>query len=308
VGSAKNKLLGILLFLVTIILLDVVIGRTLENFYFKEKSGVHYLTTYAMDSTEAEILVFGSSRANHHYVPEVFEDSLGLTYFNTGRDGNGIFYQLSVLRSVLKRYKPKIVILDYFDALHENRADYDRMSSLLPYYKSHPEIRDLLELRSPYERIKLLSHIYPYNSQLITILVGNLEMNKARKSSNNGYVRLDNIWGKEIDTFQLSPNSEIDSNKYNAFIEFLELTESNHIVLFVVYSPIYCYEKNREEFQLVANICSQYKQVTFLDYYLDEDFVSNRELFQDIVHLNHEGALLFSKKIVNIIQDKTDKK
>ena len=47
-----------------------------------------------MELTKADLLVFGSSRANHHYVPEVFEDSLKLTFYNTGKDGSGIFITL----------------------------------------------------------------------------------------------------------------------------------------------------------------------------------------------------------------------
>ena len=109
----KKIILNIIIVIGALFILDFGIGRTLRYFYFKETSGLHFRTTYAMEKTEADILIFGSSRANHHYVPEVFEDSLKMKFYNTGRDANGVFFQSAVLKSVLKRYKPKIIIYDH---------------------------------------------------------------------------------------------------------------------------------------------------------------------------------------------------
>ena len=126
----KKIFLNITIVFTIVFVLDLSIGRTLRYFYFKESSGLHYRTTFSMDSTKANILIFGSSRATHHYVPEVFESSLKDSYYNTGRDGNGIFYQLAVLRSILKRYNPKVIILDYYPGSLEKKV----MIDYLPYY------------------------------------------------------------------------------------------------------------------------------------------------------------------------------
>ena len=109
----KKVILNIALVLSVVFILDFTIGKTLRYYYFKESSGTHFRTTYAIEKTNADILIFGSSRANHHYVPAIFEDSLKMKFYNTGRDGNGIFFQLAVLKSILKRYTPKIIIFDY---------------------------------------------------------------------------------------------------------------------------------------------------------------------------------------------------
>ena len=186
----KKIILNIVIVGVLVFVIDFSIGRTLRYFYFKETSGLHFRTTYAMEKTEADILVFGASRANHHYIPEVFKDSLEMSFYNTGRDGNGIFFQTALLKSVLKRYSPKVIILDYAGGFEKGGEDYDRMSPLLPYYRTHEEIRSIVELKSPFERIKLLSEIYPFNSQILTIAIGNLEINKKRKPDNEGYVPL----------------------------------------------------------------------------------------------------------------------
>ena len=43
---------------------DFLIGKTLKYFYFKASSGLFQRTTYSIEKTEADILIFGSSRAN----------------------------------------------------------------------------------------------------------------------------------------------------------------------------------------------------------------------------------------------------
>jgi hypothetical protein len=182
----KKLIYNFALVAIVVFVIDFSIGKTLRYYYFKETSGLHYRTTYSMEKTEAELLVLGSSRANHHYVPEIFEDELKMSFYNTGRDGSRLLYNYAVFRSILKRYTPKIIILDIgFDELYSDAEEYARLSPLLPYYKNHPEIRDLIEKRSSFEKIKLLSNIYPFNSSLLAIAMGNLEVNKKRAPLTN---------------------------------------------------------------------------------------------------------------------------
>jgi len=235
----KKLFINFLLVAAVVAVLDIALGRLLRHFYFKETSGLHYRTTYSMEKTEADILIFGSSRANHHYVPEVFTDSLGLSFYNTGRDGNGIFYQAALLKSVLKRYTPKLIILDYAGDFGKGRQVYDNLSSLLPYYENHPEIRNEVALRSPYEKVKLLSGIYPYNSQLLTIAVGNLDMNKGRKPDNKGYVALETEHPVVKEYFKSAQTLVVDSNKVRSLREFVQVAKASGTTIVVIYSPLY---------------------------------------------------------------------
>jgi len=291
------------LFIVFIIILlfDLLIGKTLEYFYYRQTSGLLYRTTYSMDSTTADILIFGSSRANHHYVPEILEDSLKMFYYNTGRDGSGIFYQLAVLKSILKRHNPKIVILDYYDVLEFNQSDYDRLSSLLPYYKRHIEIQDIVNKRSSFEMVKLLSSTYPYNSLLTTIMVGNFDMNKKRKSDNKGYVPLYSEWKLDLKTVESIPKLSLDVNKKNSFIEFIDLCRKSEIKVYVVYSPIFMLHADEEEISIAKKLCKE-RNVDFLDFSKDNFFLSRPDFFQDITHLNHKGAITFTNQVLTKIK------
>ena len=117
--NALNKnvylrfLTGVFLVFIIVLALDFGIGSLLKAFYFKQTSGLDYRTTYSIEKTRADILVFGSSRAVHHYYPAIFEDRMKLSFYNVGRDGQeSSLYHYGVLQGILKRYTPKIVILD----------------------------------------------------------------------------------------------------------------------------------------------------------------------------------------------------
>ena len=278
------------------------IGKTLNYFYFKQESGLQYRTTYSMEKTKADLLVFGSSRANHHYQPEVFEEELKISYYNVGRDGNFIFYHYAVLKSVLKRYKPKVIVLDFVEKEFEKKQEsYDRLSSLLPYYNSHPEIREIVEIKSPFEKIKLISNIYPYNSALLTIAVGNTKANKKRKQDNKGYISLTNTF-KEFNT----PNKKITSNeldtvKVNCFRSFLNDCISSGIKTIVVCSPYYNYSTQEDKSVLLAKEISVKKNISFYDFSKDTSFAEHAFLFADRIHLNETGAKKFSHEVANKI-------
>lgn len=284
---------------------DLLIGKTLKYFYFKTSSGLLQRTTYSIEKTEADILIFGTSRANHHYDVKLIEEQTGLSAYNTGRDGNFIFYQTAILKSILKRYTPNQIILDFTGTFEFRQEDYDRLSSLLPYYDSHPEIHDIVELKSTFEQYKLKSQIYPYNSLLTTIAIGNLEYNKNRgknKGAYKGFVPLGSIWENNLDSVEIKKHYEIDYNKQIVFEEFIKLSCDKEIPLVVVYSPVYYQYEKDYSIDICKGICEKYN-VNFIDYSKDSDFLKNRNLFQDKSHLNSNGAKLLTTKVLKSIKN-----
>lgn len=72
---------------------------------------IYKTDNFISDEVDANILIFGSSRAAHHYVPSILSDSLDMSCYNCGMDGNGIIYGYGKLKTITARYYPKIVIL-----------------------------------------------------------------------------------------------------------------------------------------------------------------------------------------------------
>jgi hypothetical protein len=302
INPYKYFLLKLAVLLATIFVLDYSIGNILCYFYYKQESGMQYRTTYSIDSTKADLLIFGSSRANHHYDPDDFEKRLNLSFYNAGRDGNYILYHSAVLKGVLKRYSPKVVILDFIDGEFRQYQDsYDRLSSLLPYYNRHPEMRSIIDLKSKYEKIKMLSYIYPYNSSLFTIAVGNAEFNKKRSGDIKGFIPLTETWNAAIQIDSSSYKYEIDSVKVKAFESFIQDCIQSKVKLYIVCSPYYIKSTHTDYSIVLGREIAQRNNIMFFDYSKDSVFINNSKLFADIGHLNEAGARVFSNMLIDKI-------
>ena len=286
------------------VLADLIVGKFLRNLYFKQTSGLYYRTTYAIDSTEAEVLIFGSSRANHHYVPEIFEETLKLSCYNTGRDGNSILYNYAIFESVIKRYSPKLIILDIVPGdMSFSDYSYERLTSLLPYYKDHPEIRETVHLRGQFEKYKLISSIYPFNSSLITILIGTSELNKERKPDIKGYIPLYGIMQDTIPVRKSFSSDKLDKNKLQALEAIFKTCNEKGVQIVLVTSPYFAQIEMDYSQNLVSELCDKY-QIDFLDYSKSDVFINSATSFVDFQHLNQEGAIMFSKITATVINQK----
>lgn len=308
--QVSKLLLKSLLFLMILFFLDYLIGTILRQLYFKQDSGYLYRTTYAMDSTEADILIFGSSTANHHYYPPLFQKRMNMSVYNTGRDGNSIFYNYAVLESVLKRYRPKIAILDFdLGEFKKEQASYDRLSSLLPYLNEHPDIKSIIELKGPYEKYKLLSKIYPFNSLIFSIGIGNVDYNRRREFIEDieGYVPLTNQWNKQILTDKSIKDYEVDSNKINVLKAFIKDCQSSNVKLYIFISPRFIkYYSKDPSVEITHSIANKF-QVPFYDYTKDTLFLEHPKFFADQIHLNNLGAKVYSNIVIDDIKQNEQK-
>ena len=274
--------------------LDYTLGTTLKYYYFKNTSGLFYRTTYVIDSTSAETLVFGSSRANHHYVPQVFEDELNSTFYDCGRDGVGLIFEAALVKAVTKRYKPKRIILD----LLPNEFSYDetdKLSPLLPY-KNNPAIYPFILENSSFEPIKLLSRIYPYNSMLSTIIIGNLAINKKRREDMKGFIKLDGTMENVKPVKANDEYAKIILKKTIIFEDLLTYLNKMGIICYVMISPDYAVFNQNPTEKLAEEYCRN-NNVHFIDFINRQDYLGNYTLFHDPYHLNETGALKFSKEV-----------
>ena len=304
----KNNILFFIKFvlvLITVCLLDFSLGSLLKILYFKQESGLQYRATYSIEKTEAKVLIFGSSTANHNYQPEIFQQRLNTSVYNVGADGSSIFYDYAVLKAILARHKPNMIILS-FDRTEfvKNQASYDQLTVLLPYYQDHKEIRSLIMLKSPYEKYKLLSHIYPYNSSVFTMVGGNMDFNKKRMEDIDGYVPLDKIWTEKLEPGG-SLVAEIDTVKIDFFKSFIADCLDHNVKLYIISSPIFIKPGSTSNSILLGKEISKSLNVPFFDFSEDSVFLNNRESFADISHLNDVGARIFSEKVIDIILGKS---
>ncbi|MEP7128325.1 MAG: hypothetical protein ABI729_05630 [Chitinophagales bacterium] len=235
-----------LLLLLAIILFDQLIGAVLHQMYFSQKNGPAAETTFTFTKMNQDVIILGSSRGRRNYNPQYIADSLGISCYNAGHDGQTIFYEQAIVRLALSRYAPKLVILDLNpEEMYYKEVHYDRLNVLAPYYQDYPEVRDIYLLkgirdRKPAgkilvgpsesvasafwmthgamdeyvipvnaERYKMMSMIYRYNSSLLDILTG---IFKNRKSD-AGFKPLKGVISKQKADELIKENAKLRNEK-----------------------------------------------------------------------------------------------
>lgn len=301
----KKIILKLAVFFVLLVVLDLVAGAVIRKIYSKQNHGGGYRITYVLEKATPDIIILGSSKANHHYIATVMQDSLKATCYNAGRDGNFISYANAETNSILKRYHPKVIILDILDDEFEKRSYKieDRVSSLLPYYKTHPEIREIVDLKSPLEKYKLLSGMYTFNSLLVPTITGALDLNNRKEEEKTlGYIPLNGSWDGEMSIID-SRNERLDSNKVKALKNIITACNEKKVKLVIVVSPTY--KKFTQDYNptvaLAAKMADSSK-VYFWNYLQDTTYLNHKNLFIDIRHLNHDGATVFTADVIRKIK------
>lgn len=297
----KRFLTRIFLFFLIIIVIDLLSGKMFDYMLKNAKGGDNARNFFINTQVDTDILIFGSSRATHHYNPFIFQDSLKMTCFNAGQDGNGAIYSYARYQLICQRYAPKLVIYDVlpmFDlTIGEDNHRY--LGSLRPYYSMAgiPEVFDMVDKT---EKIKMKSNLFRYNSQFLQIV--NDYVHPIKSAGEKGYLPLN----EKFDTMKVVKNDDVsidfDTLKILCLNKFVKESPTTRIVFCV--SPIW-YGMNPQQLQPIRDICEK-EGLQFVDFSNDPKYVHNNNLFRDGLHLNSKGADMFSKELINVINNERD--
>lgn len=217
------------------------------------------------------------------------------------------FYYYAVLKAILSRYTPKMIILDVENQVFkESRSSYDRLSVLLPFYKDHPEMRSIIELRGPYEKFKLHSRIYPYNSMIFKIAMGNSGLRSKANEDIKGYVPLTRSLNEPIRPVDLSVDYALDSNKFNCYKAFINDCAAAGVKLYLVCPPYFIKGIGNDKSMTIAKDIAYKKKLDFIDFAKDEFFLKDSRLFDDTVHLNYKGVTIFTNRLIDTLITKNN--
>ena len=294
-----KNIIRIFVFIFSIVIIDFFIGHGLSYLFKNQKKGIYYRVNYGVYKSDADVFIFGSSNANHHIVPSIIEQETGCTAYNMGRDGMDILYHYSMFKGVLVRHKPKKVILCLSPLEFSNIDNYDRLANIIPYISLDDSIKKIVYLKSRYEKYKLISKIYPYNSTILNLINGFIT-NSNKKT--DGYVP---IYGthitKKTKSVVFKSDSTFNIHRIQAFENFILLARENNIEVFIIMSPWYKVENpNTKSIERIRKITEKHS-IPFFNYTLHPNYSGKPEKFFDEGHLNHENAVDFTKIIVSNI-------
>ena len=291
----KKYLIKIIVFFIAIAVLDILFGIACQYMNDHSKGGGIKSRHYVCKESKEDVLVFGSSRAKHHYVPDIIEDSLGMSCYNTGEDGNGIIMCYGFLKMITQRYSPKLIIYDVtgFDMYEDDNMKY--LNLMKPFY-FEKGVDSIFWSVEPKTRIMMLSNLYRYNTTCLRVLGNYIH---PMTNYPKGYSALYKTMDYEP-VIKEENAKQLDSLKIQYFESFIRLAQDKGVSLIFCVSPSYKDPNDDSKYEPVKQLCKQY-QVPFLYYGAEPGITNNKNYFQDRTHMNNDGAKLYTSKLMSWI-------
>lgn len=289
----KKYILHILLFFAIVVAIDFCFGKAFDYMVSHAKGGNTKETYDLLMKDQYDVIIMGSSRATHHYIPQMIEDYLGITCYNAGADGNGIVLMYGRYKLMTNRYNPKLILYDVepaFDIVEYAEDDHNRryLASLKAYF-FQPGIKDIYTDVNWSEGIKNYSGLFRYNGDYFNHLRNYLT---AMPVSNKGYLPLKGKMSKEPKKEEASIQI-LDSLKLSYIRTLVSDAKSRGIKFVFVASPKY--GADPVSVQPVKDIADAL-EIPFWDY-TDAPKFQKWEYFKEPMHLNDEGARVFTSLI-----------
>ena len=233
---------AVLIVLASVAVVDMAVGKVMERMLPQiSNQGDTGKTYYSLNDVNTPVVIVGSSRAAHHYVTEMIEDSLHMPAYNVARDGCFFSYNCCVINSILDRYTPELIIW-------ENGTEYlyegisDPLESLYPYYSQNEWVMRAIQEELPWtEYLRLNSNLYRYNSKIHRILTRYMTRHSFVDGTIKGYEPSPKKQLKkqlELEKEELEFTS-LSETKIERFRSTLERAQKMGVRIVVVDSPKY---------------------------------------------------------------------
>jgi len=264
-------------------LLDFIYSKSFCQSKQRDKIGC----IYNSKPQEFDVVILGSSRANNHFVTEMFTNK-GLTAFNFGMQGSKLFESNLVLKLLLeKKNKIKNVIIDVDLNLRTNKRSDAVTLKFLPYLYGSDVIKNQLMVLPDYN---LLYYIPFYRYTKFGSKIGFREMffssidKKSKELDFGGYSALSNS------NNPLHENLEVNPIRSKYYEEIKAICKKNNINLIAIMTPV-C------EDVIGIDYFSKVKKL-YPEIHNYENAVVENKYFFSCGHMNDTGARIFTTKIL----------
>jgi hypothetical protein len=275
--------------LLTILVLLVVLDCAYTTVYLHSSQRGKVEKVFNSKAGNYDVVILGSSRANNHFVPELFEKN-GLKTFNYGMSGAHLFEASLMLKLMAERnYKIKTVILEADLGLCNEKESDAIAAKFLPYIHHSEVIKDHF---SKLENFNEWYYIPFYRYVDFDALIGFREMYQTATDKPTNI--LDHL-GYHPLTSNKPGNMKNDiralktiRNKY--YEEIKQICKENNYKLITVMTPMCSNVKGLDYFEKANQI---YPEIHNL-----ENVVQGDQYFSSCGHMNDAGARIFTEVVI----------
>ncbi|MBO9585984.1 MAG: hypothetical protein J7574_17595 [Flavobacterium sp.] len=286
----KKFLLYILGIFLLIVLVAVVFDGLYTYVFMQSRNRGKIETVFNSTAKKYDVVILGSSRANNHFVSQMFENK-GLTTFNYGMSGGHLFEASLMLKLMIERkYEIKNVILEADLNLSNDQESEGVAAKFLPYMHCSKVIKDHFSTEENFEE---LYYIPFYRYVKFDSKIGFREIYKiASKEKTNaldnlGYYPLEKHKNGNMKNNIVNLNP-LPHNKY--YEEIKEICKKNKINFIAVTTPM-C--ENVVGMNYFDKIKKAYPEI-----HNYENTVIENKYFSSCGHMTDEGARLFTARII----------
>ena len=269
------------------LMLDVIYSTIYAT--IKHRGKVDFV--YNTNGQNYDVVILGSSRANNHFVPEIFKTK-GLKAFNFGMSGGHLFEASLLLKMMIhNNYKIKTVLLEADLNLSNDRRADGISARFLPYIHQSDITRNHFKIEPDFVS---LNYVPFYRYIKFENKIGFRELffsaigKKTNHLNNEGYNPLLGVQNGNM-KYNIKNLNPRPANKY--YEEIKRICYDNNIRLIAIMTPMCENVVGIEYFEKVKKV--------YPEIYNYENSVLENKYFASCGHLNNDGARKFTKIIVN---------
>jgi hypothetical protein len=308
----RNLFLFALPFIFTSYFLDILISNNLKKSNFEAQKEYSTWNAIFEHKIDADIVIYGGSRAWVHINSSKITDSLKISTYNLGIDGHNFWLQ-NLRHSLLikNNLKPKLIIhsLDIFTL--QKRSDLYNENQFLPYMLWNNEIKNATTSYNGFKYfdyyIPLIRYYGKYKPIFTTIKISLFPQNNSIERI-RGYQGQIGTWNNDFDLAKAKMKTykaNLDSPTIKLFENYLQECKTNNIKIIFVYTPEYIegqkFIENRKEIINLYKMYGKRFDIPFYDF--SNDSISfDKKNFYNALHLNKIGAELFTDKFIDTLK------
>ncbi|MCC9071689.1 hypothetical protein LNQ49_08870 [Flavobacterium sp. F-65] len=287
----KHFLIYIVKVLILIVLVAVVLDSLYTYAFLQSKNRGKIETVFNSKAEKYDVVILGSSRANNHFVTQMFEDK-GLKAFNYGMSGGHLFEASLLLKLMIERkYVIKNVILEADLNLSNDQEAEGVSTKFLPYIHNSTVIKKQFLSEENFNELYYIP-FYRYVKydgkigfrEIYKVVTGE----KTNVLDNLGYYPLVKHKNGNMKNNIVNLNP-LPRNKY--YEEIKNICEINNINFISVMTPM-C------ENVIGMNYFDKVKKA-YPEIHNYENVVKEDKYFSSCGHMNDAGARIFTARILN---------
>ena len=281
-----------------ILALDMALGFLFRKYMDSHTlPGDYEMADHVLRGFDEDAVVLGSSVALNSINARTLQDSIGVTVFNGGANGQTFPFYLTMLKAVTQQKTPRKVILCLTPENLDGTGIGGRYNFLAPYYgRGMADIDRRMENDDWRERLFLKSNFYRLNRIWFRILLYNF-ISAGIKGENGTIVKPIPPSFPPRRAFQ--GDFSMSAERRKDFEEFLKICRDKGIDLTVIFTPQYVEKPplRLSAAKEVEQLCHRYG-ARFFDDTLMQPFNSDSTLFYDDVHVNLNGTKIYTDTIL----------